>query len=164
MKTHKNENNLMFNIYNQYEEAKASSAFVDYNKLMAQVLLECNLGFSSDEYVKFGKMFDEAFAKKYDIVLEKFVISFNVNLKFSADALVPVLKANEDSNTEAFNFKSANDEKFNKLLNFYNKLVNDLILADKYVELFPNIIVFRSKNTKSLKVLFDAKSALFRGE
>lgn len=63
MKTHKNENNLMFNIYNQYEEAKANVAFVDYNKLMAQVLLECNLGFSSDEYVKFGKMFDEAFAK-----------------------------------------------------------------------------------------------------
>nr|WP_307922216.1 DUF2714 domain-containing protein [Mycoplasmopsis bovis] len=34
----------------------------------------------------------EALDKKYDIVLANFVISFNVNHKFSADALVPVLK------------------------------------------------------------------------
>lgn len=128
------------------------------------MLLECNFGFSLDEYVKFGKMFDEVFVKKYDIVLEKFVISFNVNFKFSVDVLVFVLKVNEDFNIEVFNFKSVNDEKFNKLLNFYNKLVNDLILVDKYVELFFNIIVFRFKNIKLFKVFFDVKSVLFRGE
>lgn len=128
------------------------------------MLLECNFGFSLDEYVKFGKMFDEVFVKKYDIVLEKFVISFNVNFKFSVDVLVFVLKVNEDFNIEVFNFKSVNDEKFNKLLNFYNKLVNDLILVDKYVELFFNIIVFRVKNIKLFKVFFDVKSVLFRGE
>lgn len=128
------------------------------------MLLECNFGFSLDEYVKFGKMFDEVFVKKYDIVLEKFVISFNVNFKFSVDVLVFVLKVNEDFNIEVFNFKSVNDEKFNKLLSFYNKLVNDLILVDKYVELFFNIIVFRFKNIKLFKVFFDVKSVLFRGE
>lgn len=74
------------------------------------MLLECNFGFSLDEYVKFGKMFDEVFVKKYDIVLEKFVISFNVNFKFSIDVLVLVLKVNEDFNIEVFNFKSVNDE------------------------------------------------------
>nr|WP_307929595.1 DUF2714 domain-containing protein [Mycoplasmopsis bovis] len=93
MKKHKLENNSMFNIYNQFEEAKMSADFVDYNKLMAQVLLDCNLGFNSHEYVKFSSNFDEALSKKFDIVLEKFVITFNVNHKFSLDALVPMLKS-----------------------------------------------------------------------
>lgn len=165
MKKHKLENNSMFNIYNQFEEAKMSADFVDYNKLMAQVLLDCNLGFNSHEYVKFNLNFDEALSKKFDIVLEKFVITFNVNHKFSIDALVPMLKSSEDSNTEAVNFASSQEPKFNNLLKLYNKLINDLVIANnKYVELFPNIIVFRSKNTNSLKILFDASSALFRGE
>ncbi|QQH34662.1 DUF2714 domain-containing protein [Mycoplasmopsis bovis] len=165
MKKHKLENNSMFNIYNQFEEAKMSADFVDYNKLMAQVLLDCNLGFNSHEYVKFSSNFDEALSKKFDIVLEKFVITFNVNHKFSLDALVPMLKSSEDSNTEAVNFASDQEPKFNNLLKLYNKLINDLVIANnKYVELFPNIIVFRSKNTNSLKILFDASSALFRGE
>ncbi|ADR25391.1 DUF2714 domain-containing protein [Mycoplasma bovis] len=165
MKKHKLENNSMFNIYNQFEEAKMSADFVDYNKLMAQVLLDCNLGFNSHEYVKFSSNFDEALSKKFDIVLEKFVITFNVNHKFSLDALVPMLKSSEDSNTEAVNFASSQEPKFNNLLKLYNKLINDLVIANnKYVELFPNIIVFRSKNTNSLKILFDASSALFRGE
>ncbi|WHO13629.1 DUF2714 domain-containing protein [Mycoplasmopsis bovis] len=165
MKKHKLENNSMFNIYNQFEEAKMSADFVDYNKLMAQVLLDCNLGFNSHEYVKFSSNFDEALSKKFDIVLEKFVITFNVNHKFSIDALVPMLKSSEDSNTEAVNFASSQEPKFNNLLKLYNKLINDLVIANnKYVELFPNIIVFRSKNTNSLKILFDASSALFRGE
>lgn len=165
MKKHKLENNSMFNIYNQFEEAKMSADFVDYNKLMAQVLLDCNLGFNSHEYVKFSSNFDEALSKKFDIVLEKIVITFNVNHKFSLDALVPMLKSSEDSNTEAVNFASSQEPKFNNLLKLYNKLINDLVIANnKYVELFPNIIVFRSKNTNSLKILFDASSALFRGE
>lgn len=165
MKKHKLENNSMFNIYNQFEEAKMSADFVDYNKLMAQVLLDCNLGFNSHEYVKFSSNFDEALSKKFDIVLEKFVITFNVNHKFSLDALVPMLKSSEDSNTEAVNFASSQEPKFNNLLKLYNKLINDLVIANNnYVELFPNIIVFRSKNTNSLKILFDASSALFRGE
>ncbi|WP_432790457.1 DUF2714 domain-containing protein [Mycoplasmopsis bovis] len=165
MKKHKLENNSMFNIYNQFEEAKMSADFVDYNKLMAQVLLDCNLGFNSHEYVKFNSNFDEALSKKFDIVLEKFVITFNVNHKFSIDALIPMLKSSEDSNTEAVNFASSQEPKFNNLLKLYNKLINDLVIANnKYVELFPNIIVFRSKNTNSLKILFDASSALFRGE
>ncbi|UOE63687.1 DUF2714 domain-containing protein [Mycoplasmopsis bovis] len=165
MKKHKLENNSMFNIYNQFEEAKMSADFVDYNKLMAQVLLDCNLGFNSHEYVKFSSNFDEALSKKFDIVLEKFVITFNVNHKFSLEALVPMLKSSEDSNTEAVNFASSQEPKFNNLLKLYNKLINDLVIANnKYVELFPNIIVFRSKNTNSLKILFDASSALFRGE
>lgn len=165
MKKHKLENNSMFNIYNEFEEAKMSADFVDYNKLMAQVLLDCNLGFNSHEYVKFSSNFDEALSKKFDIVLEKFVITFNVNHKFSLDALVPMLKSSEDSNTEAVNFASSQEPKFNNLLKLYNKLINDLVIANnKYVELFPNIIVFRSKNTNSLKILFDASSALFRGE
>ncbi len=164
MKKHKLENNSMFIIYNQFEEAKMSADFVDYNKLMAQVLLDCNLGFNSHEYVKFSSNFDEALSKKFDMVLEKFIITFNVNHKFSLDALVPMLKSSEDSNTEAVNFASSQEPKFNNLLKLYNKLINDLIFANKYVELFPNIIVFRSKNTNSLKILFDASSALFRGE
>lgn len=164
MKTRKVENEMMFNIYNQYEVARQDANFVDCNKLMAQVLLECNLGFNSKEYVKFSEMFNEALDKKYDIVLANFVISFNVNHKFSADALVPVLKTNEDSNTEAFNFVSSKETKFNILLGLYNKYVYELITSGNYVELFPNIIVFKSKNTNSHKILFDAKSILLRGE
>nr|WP_307908513.1 DUF2714 domain-containing protein [Mycoplasmopsis bovis] len=75
------------------------------------------------------------------------------------------MNLSEDSNTEAVNFASSQEPKFNNLLKLYNKLINDLVIANnKYVELFPNIIVFRSKNTNSLKILFDASSALFRGE
>ncbi|WP_430000973.1 MSC_0623 family F1-like ATPase-associated protein, partial [Mycoplasmopsis bovis] len=82
--------------------------------------LDCNLGFNSHEYVKFSSNFYEALSKKFDIVLEKFVITFNVNHKFSLDALVTMLKSSEDSNTEAVNFASSQEPKFNNLLKLYN--------------------------------------------
>nr|WP_318033794.1 DUF2714 domain-containing protein [Mycoplasmopsis bovis] len=110
---------------------------------MAQVLLECNLGFNSKEYVKFSEMFNEALDKKYDIVLANFVISFNVNHKFSK---LENLKRIEQKVNNDKNILLIDIMKKNRLLSFY---VKNALLVSKddypYKSRIVNLFNWRAK-------------------
>lgn len=108
-------------------------------------------------------MYKEGFEKKFDLVLDDFVITFNVNLKYSNDILVPMLAEKENSNTEAINLKTSKNEKLNQLLKVFNKYVQQLLQEQNYVEIFPKIILFISKSTNLLKVVFDKEYVVYRG-
>ncbi|WFQ90059.1 DUF2714 domain-containing protein [Mycoplasma feriruminatoris] len=152
-----------FEVFDLYKEIVNNNSYIDYQKLLASVLLECKLGFSSKEYLEFEKMYKEGFEKKFDLVLDDFVITFNVNLKYSNDILVPMLAEKENSNTEAINLKTSKNEKLNQLLKVFNKYVQQLLQEQNYVEIFPKIILFISKSTNLLKVVFDKEYLVYRG-
>ncbi|AJK51401.1 DUF2714 domain-containing protein [Mycoplasma capricolum subsp. capripneumoniae] len=152
-----------FKVFDLYKEIINSNSYIDYQKLLASVLLECKLGFNSKEYLEFVKMYQEGFEKKFDLVLADFVITFNVNLKYSNDILVPMLADRESSNTQAINLKTNTNEKLDHFLKVFNKYVKELLKEQNYVEIFPKIILFVSKNTNLLKVIFDQDYVVYRG-
>ncbi|WFQ91702.1 hypothetical protein MFERI14815_00306 [Mycoplasma feriruminatoris] len=162
---HKNKQNndqsfIVFDLYNQIVNA---NNYIDYQKLLATVLLENQIGFDSKTYLQFLDSYLLAFKNHYDIVLNDFVITFNVNLKISSDLLVPMLSETESSNSEAINLKTSSDQEYQKFLTTFNNYFISLINQGFCVEIFPNIIIFKSKNTDKLKIVFDKTKVLTRG-
>ncbi|WP_406615023.1 DUF2714 domain-containing protein [Mycoplasmopsis hyopharyngis] len=163
-KTNKKQIRNEFSFFSMYQEAVNSNIFVDYEKLVASSLLESNLGFESPEFKEFESLWKEAFEKKFDIILKYFIIHFNVNLKFSSDALVPTIVSVESANNEAIILKESKNPGLNLFLANYNNLIFSLLKANIYVEVFPKVIIYVSPNTNTLKILFDQKHVLYRGD
>ncbi|MDP4040426.1 DUF2714 domain-containing protein [Mycoplasma mycoides] len=162
---HKNKqtSDQSFMVFDLYEKIVNANNYIDYQKLLATVLLENQIGFDSKVYKEFENSYLLAFKNHFDIVLNDFVITFNVNLKISSDLLVPMLSEIESSNTEAINLKTSNNEQYQKFLTTYNNYFISLIKQGFCVEIFPNVILFKSKNTDHLKIVFDKTKVLTRG-
>ncbi|EOA07082.1 Hypothetical protein MYEA_5430 [Mycoplasma yeatsii 13926] len=152
-----------FDVFDLFKKTKASQNYISYKKLIASVLLGSNLGFNSDQYLEFEEMTNKALENKFDLLLKDFVISFNVDHKYGLNILVPILTDKESTNNEAISFIKSSDEKLNNFLNVFNLYISKLINDDKCIEIFPEIIVYRSKNTTSLKILFNEKYLVIRG-
>ncbi|ABC01736.1 DUF2714 domain-containing protein [Mycoplasma capricolum] len=162
---HKNKQNSdqSFIVFDLYEQIVNANNYIDYQKLLATVLLENQIGFDSKIYKEFENSYLLGLKNHYDLVLRDFVITFNVNLKISSDLLVPMISASESSNTDAINLKQSKNEQYNKFLNTFNDCLISLIKQDLCVEIFPKIIIFKSKNTDKLKIIFDKTKVLTRG-
>lgn len=147
--------NNYFDVYQVYEQAKMSTNFISYDKFMSSLLFNNNLGFESDIYKRFFNEFSSAFLEKKDVIFSKFIITFNVNLKFSSNALVPMIVYNETSNNESIVFSKSNDEQYNNFLTSLNKEIEQNLLQWKCLEIFPNVILFISPQTNTLIIVFD---------
>ncbi|MBZ4195668.1 DUF2714 domain-containing protein [Mycoplasma tauri] len=156
-------NNGEFQIFNLYKEAINSDIFVSYEKVVASSLLESSLGFKSPEYLEFDRMYNEGISKKFDLIFDFFIVHFDVDLKINMQALVPTIKFEESSNVDGINFKSNQPGKLGDFLTKINSRIETLLEKGMYVEIFPNIVVFKSKNTNSLKIVFDSSQVLYRG-
>lgn len=152
-----------FQFFNLYEEAINSPKFVDFEKLIASVLLVSNLGFETPEYKLFEQIFQEAFSKKFDILFDFFILHFDKNLKFSDDALVPTITFVEDSNVETFNLKNSVNPKMNLFLEKYNQMIHKLLTVGHFLEILPKVVIYISEHTKNIKILFDKQSVLYKG-
>ncbi|WP_412031486.1 DUF2714 domain-containing protein [Metamycoplasma buccale] len=148
------ENQALLDFFADYKETITKENYVKFEKLMASVLLKNNLGFTSPLYVEFFEAMQLALEKKYDIVYKEFVITFNINPKFGLDMLVPMLDDKESSNNEAINFKFSKKPEMNKFLDDMNKEIGALLLANNYIEIIPNVVLYVSENTNQLKLLF----------
>ncbi|SRX64358.1 MSC_0623 family F1-like ATPase-associated protein [Mycoplasma mycoides] len=128
---HKNKqtSDQSFIVFDLYKKIVNANNYIDYQKLLATVLLENQIGFDSKVYKE----------------------------------LVPMLSETESSNTEAINLKTSNDEQYQKFLTTYNNYFISLIKQGFCVEIFPNVILFKSKNTDHLKIVFDKTKVLTRG-
>ncbi|AGJ90820.1 DUF2714 domain-containing protein [Mycoplasma putrefaciens] len=162
-KNHQNQNLTSFDLFSLFNQLTNSQDYISYKKLIASVLLKANLGFSSEQYHQFEKMTEQALKNKYDLLLNDFVISFNVDLKYGFNILVPVLISQESTNNEAISFVSHTDLKLNNFLKIFNLFITKLVDQNKIVEIFPSILIYRSKNTQSLKIAFDDKYLAVRG-
>ncbi|QSF13619.1 DUF2714 domain-containing protein [Mycoplasma sp. Mirounga ES2805-ORL] len=144
----------LFDVYKHYKEIKEDPFFISFDKLTASVLIKSQLGFDSKVFNDFEKQIQKAINNKYEILFRNFVISFNVNLKFSADILVPIVTSKLSSNSETINFKSSNEISKDNFLSIYNEIIYQLLKQGNYLEVLPNLIVHLSKSTNSLKVSF----------
>lgn len=156
MKKNKEQEKQLFDAYHAYDDARAQDAFIKYDKLIASVLLKNNISFNSEIYTKFIDKMTMAIKKHYDLLFRDFVITFNVNPRFGADLLIPMIATNESSNNEAINFRESltGDAKFSQFLYDLNNEIVRLLNQKQYIEIYPNIILYVSPNTEHLKLLF----------
>lgn len=147
---------LLFDVYEDFLKLKQDSALVSYDQLIASVLFKNNLGFNSKVYEVFYNSHTKAIENKHELVFDSFVITFNINPKFSLNKLVPMLAKTQSSNSHGINLKNANDQIMNQFLVDYNQNINQLIAKNHIVEVLPNIIIFNSLETKTTKLFFDA--------
>ncbi|MBN0970627.1 DUF2714 domain-containing protein [Mycoplasma phocoeninasale] len=156
-KSQKIQNEEIFNFYAEYEKLIQSEKFISFDKFYATILLRVNENFESKLFEKFKNDFQLALLNKYELVFQKFVISFNISLKFSTEALIPIITDKESSATWAVNFTVAEDPVYQEFLNLLNEQLFSLIKQGFYVELFPNLVIFLANNTESLKLFFSKK-------
>lgn len=149
------QNDEYFNVYKDFETTKESEALISFNQITASVLFKNNLGYDSQTYKDFSYLVTEAFKNKHELVFESFVISFNINPKYSTTTLVPILAKAQNSNTLAVSLKSAKDTSLSTFLVDYNQHINSLLAKQLPVEVLPNIIILNSAATNSTKLLFD---------
>ncbi|AXE60534.1 hypothetical protein DA803_00255 [[Mycoplasma] phocae] len=150
-------NEEIFNFYAEYEKLTQSEKFISFDKFYATILLKINENFESELFEKFKRDFQLALTNKYELIFEKFVIGFNIDLKFSVSALIPILTDKESSATLAINFAKADNPTYQEFLNLLNEKLFALIEKGFYVELFPNLVMFLADNTKTLKLFFSKK-------
>lgn len=146
----------IFNVFSEFENAKLSPNFVSYDKFISSVLLKNSAGFNSNIYKQYDSNFKKALENKYNIMFENIIITFNINPKYSSDILVPMITKFEPSNNETISFKNLNFvTEYTKFLKILNDEITKILSLNKYLEIYPNVIIFVSQNTKSTKILFN---------
>lgn len=140
--------------YELFEELKTGPNFVSFEKLLSSSLIESKLEIRGAFASELVNKLEQAIFKKQDIVFRSFVITFNLNLRYSLTKLVPIISLKESSNVEAVNLSKSDDEAIANFLNIFNEKINSLLNQKKCLEIVNNMIIFISQETKSLKITF----------
>ncbi|WP_245576702.1 DUF2714 domain-containing protein [[Mycoplasma] imitans] len=131
--------------------------FVEFSQLFNTALLQTNTAESSPQAKLFVEKTKHAISNHLQIVFDKFIISWTKNIRFSLSKLIPAVTMVESSQTDGVNLKSDLTERENlrELAERFNLLMNHQLLEEnKIVEVVDGIIVYRSKETGQLKVVF----------
>ncbi|QJR44182.1 DUF2714 domain-containing protein [Mycoplasma miroungirhinis] len=147
-----------FDLYKDYTNIIESDNFITFEQLSATILLKMGLGFNSPIYVEFVEKFKKALTNKWDLLFKNFVITFNINLKFSNDVLIPMITTTEQSSNTTLNFYQDKNEEFNKFLILFNNELTNLLDKNFSVEIFYELAIFKSKETNNLKLLFSKEN------
>ncbi|MBU4690940.1 DUF2714 domain-containing protein [Mycoplasma zalophi] len=151
------QNKKNIDLFRDYKEIIKSQEFISFEQLSAEILIKMGLGFESNTYKEFVQKYKTALENKWDMLFKNFIISFNINLKFSSDVLSPLLINEEQSAHRTINFMSAEDDTLNNFLTLFNDELTKLIEKNFIVEIFPELAIFKSKETSNLKLLFSEK-------
>ncbi|MBN4084455.1 MSC_0623 family F1-like ATPase-associated protein [Mycoplasma sp. CSL10166] len=151
------EQKQLFDLYANYKEKIKSDKYLSNSKIMATILLKNSLGFNSKEYKEFVANLDLAIKNRNDIIFRKFIINFNVNLKFSANVLVPNIVDKESSNDYSLNLTKSAQPNLQKLYDSLNSEIETLLNNGFVLEILPNTAFFIDSASQKLKVFFDKK-------
>ncbi|QJB71539.1 MSC_0623 family F1-like ATPase-associated protein [Mycoplasma sp. 1654_15] len=146
----------VFDLYKEYQLKREDNNFISFNQLYSSVLLKISAGFSSEVYKNFEKKYQNALKKKTNLDFANFAISFNLDLKYSQNLLVPILIHKGNSNNLVENFVTSTNLVEQRFYTFLNNQVNQYLLENKILELLPGLLIFRSSssNTSTLRTLF----------
>ncbi|MBU4689452.1 MSC_0623 family F1-like ATPase-associated protein [Mycoplasma zalophidermidis] len=155
IKSMKLQNELsLINLYDSYNSLIKDPEFISFEQLNASVLLSKGMGFESPSFTKFNNKLKEAIAKKHDIIFRNFIISFNIDLKFSQNILVPIIKNEISSSVICTNLSSSNDPNLDDYLCSLNDKIDSLLKTKSYIEIMPGTVLFNSTESNTLKLLF----------
>lgn len=138
-----------------YFELTSSEKFVESSKIFSTALIENNISHRSPQVLEIKRKYVSAIESKKELVFQKFVVTWKKSIRYG-DQLIPTLQDAESSNVEAANFYSSPNEEVDRFLFSFNEIINNLVFdKGKYVEVFSGLIIFLSKETNKLKVIFN---------
>ncbi|WP_434325458.1 DUF2714 domain-containing protein [Mesomycoplasma hyorhinis] len=142
-------------LYKNYKLKRQTTHFVSYDQLYSYVLLKTHQGFHSELYKKYEQNYKNALVNKRNLEFSNFVISFNLDLKYSQKLLVPIVITKGTSNDLAINFVSSSNLQEQTFFNVLNQEIVKLLNAYKTIEIFPGLLLFKGNDAiGSLKTLF----------
>lgn len=142
--------------YSDYYSIVGEEKFVSFDAIANLALLVS----SESHDLKVVTLFKEKALKAYkshqELIFKNFVISWSKTSRFGITKLVPIVTEQESSNIMASNFFESKED---AIFDIFLKQLNILIwkyITDKqaFVEVAEGIIVFVSKQTQKLKVVF----------
>ncbi|MCS4536540.1 DUF2714 domain-containing protein [Mycoplasma sp. CSL7475-4] len=144
----------LFNLYDAYEQKRQSKNFISFQQLHASILLSIGEGFESKVFKTIEERVQLALSKKYDIIFNKFIISFGRIIKFSQHILLPILTKEESSSNDVVVLSHDPELSVSRYLVKLNQEIDKLIDKGGFVEVIPNTILYRSKQSNNLKLSF----------
>lgn len=157
-KSNTQEITLNFDVFSDYNNMVQNENFISYTKLYASVLLNANLSFESQVYKDFYKLVSEAVQNKLPILFNKFNVIFAINPKFSTAIATPRLVNDDELKeilTEDMNVLNLKESKEPFVKSINAEIIDSVLLKNAIVEFLPNMILYKSKNTDNLKLLFN---------
>ncbi|BAP39717.1 MSC_0623 family F1-like ATPase-associated protein [Metamycoplasma canadense] len=123
------------------KELIKQNKLIEFNKLVSTVLFKNN--FKKDDVI-FKEFLNEiriSLSENKTIIFKNFVLDYEFNYKFSLDKKIPyILENKQDFKVDNF-FKHA-----------FNEEILRLIEAECYIEIIPNVILYFSQNSQTLKI------------
>ncbi|RIV16313.1 MSC_0623 family F1-like ATPase-associated protein [Mycoplasmopsis gallopavonis] len=141
-------------IYRNFNEYKNSPELISYESFINQWLLESNYTKNDPIVVELLEQIKDYLASKNELRFQSFVISFDRNLSFSLENLVPCIKAEVNSNLKTLNLSLSDNPNKNYLLKNLNHLLNSLLLKKLAVEIYPNLIVTYNQEINKYSLFF----------
>lgn len=138
----------------QYDEFSTKDKFSSFEQVANNSLLENNLSKKNPLFIELFQKIEDGIDDKHDFVLRDFVVTWIQNKRFSKSLLVPAVASKENPNIEAVNLSSSTDKDIALFLNTFNIIAKKLIEQEEKVEILPNIIVYKSRETNVLKIAF----------
>ncbi|UVD81658.1 DUF2714 domain-containing protein [Mycoplasma iguanae] len=137
----------------EYYDLIQKENFISFSQLRGTLALQTNTSYKGNEFRQLSRKIKKAYEKQLDLVFRSFVISWNKNLRFSRDKIIPIISEAETTNVESVNFRKLEDQE--DYLETYNDIIEHYLLQEKrYIEVTNGIIIYTSRETNTLKIAF----------
>ncbi|WP_025755512.1 MSC_0623 family F1-like ATPase-associated protein [Mycoplasmopsis cricetuli] len=145
----------LFDLFKEFNELKNLDYFISYDQLMSSVLFKTSLSFNSDIYLKYLSTYSLALEKKYQMIYKTFIISFGIDSRIGNKFLIPIVQNSKNDSIDFVIFTSSSNLNENYFYECLNNEINALLQKSKIIEILPSILIYYSKNSKTLKISID---------
>lgn len=114
---------------------------IDFKKFLSTVLLKNNFKKDDVKVAEFLEKIKKSITEKQLLKFKKFSIDYENNSMFSVEQNIPIILYDQKALSFENNFEAVYNEELEKLIN-----------EKYYVEFLPNLILYFSNNTESLKI------------
>ncbi|MGY5139202.1 MSC_0623 family F1-like ATPase-associated protein [Mycoplasmopsis gallinarum] len=154
-KKNTDQNNYEQLIFQNFNNVKNCSNFIDFQSFLNQVLIVANLSENDENVQKMLQKSQEAIANKNEIAFKLFVLSFIKDTRFSETILVPEILKETNSRLITVNFKDSKSVKEDLFIRIYNQTLEELIIKNnKWIEFLPNLIINYDNVLDKYTILF----------
>ncbi|ENY69274.1 MSC_0623 family F1-like ATPase-associated protein [Mycoplasmopsis arginini] len=114
---------------------------IDFKKFLSTVLLKNNFKKDDVKVAEFLEKIKKSITEKQLLKFKEFAVDYENNSMFSVEQNIPIILYDQKALSFENNFEAVYNEELEKLIN-----------EKYYVEFLPNLILYFSNNTESLKI------------
>ncbi|MGX9339982.1 MULTISPECIES: MSC_0623 family F1-like ATPase-associated protein [unclassified Mycoplasma] len=167
MKLSRKEQNILKAVQNDLEvfnydfmQLKKQPNFISFDKLMSTIQLKAQTKSKDIDVKKLFNYLKQAQNKKYEIILDEFVLSYKLDERLNNYYLVPFIKQFPSTNIESINLRTETNLFKSKIALYFNEEIKQLLNKNFFVEIIENIIVKTDNESNLLNIFYNEKSII----